>query len=210
MGKNCFLILANGPWPKISQIKSISSGALHVIACDGALERTLKHGIQVNTVIGDMDSASEESLVMFSEQGGTIIENTDNDSNDLAKAIAFCAELGQNQLIVIGALGGDIAHEWANILTCLASDIEVELIGENTRIKTLLADKYYSIEVGAGKEFSLFAIPFCNRIRLTGCKFELMDEDLAMGSRGVHNIALNKCIEISFAKGALIIINSLD
>ena len=203
------LILANGPWPSIALIQPRCEQAVHVIACDGALDRALEADLAVNTVIGDMDSISDRTLMQFLKRGGEVVKNNNQDSNDFSKAVTYCAEKGYKRLVVFGGLGHDLGHEWGNILTSVASQLEIEMIHEKKRIQTLLKGKKYSIEMVPGSEFSLFAIPFCDGLHLTGCAYELHQQRLEMGSQGVHNIAKNNRIQLSFEKGALVIIKSL-
>lgn len=203
------LILANGPWPSIAVLQAQCEQAVHVIACDGALDRALEVDLVVNTVIGDMDSVLERTLMRFIKQGGEVVENNDQESNDFSKAVTYCAEKGHTRLVIFGGLGHDLGHEWGNILTSVASQLQIEMIHEKKSIQTLIKGKNYSIEVGPEGEFSLFAIPFCDGLNLTGCAYELHQHRLEMGSQGVHNIAKNNRIQLSFEEGALVIIKSL-
>jgi thiamine pyrophosphokinase len=60
MAAKTYLIVANGLWPKAIIWKPLVQAASHVIACDGAAGQCLEQQLSVDTVIGDMDSISEE------------------------------------------------------------------------------------------------------------------------------------------------------
>jgi thiamine pyrophosphokinase len=202
------LILANGPWPNISLLQPQCERAVQVIACDGALDRALAADLPVDTVIGDMDSVQNKTLAEFLKQGGEVVEIKDQESNDFTKAVNYCVEKGQTRLVVFGGLGHDLGHEWGNILTSVASKLQIEMVHDGKSIQTLEKDISYSIEMTPGEEFSLFAIPFCDGISLTGCSYELHQHRLEMGSQGVHNIAKEKQIQLSFEQGTLVMIKS--
>ena len=204
------LILANGPWPNIALLQAQCAQAVQVIACDGALDRALDANLVVDTVIGDMDSVVEKTLKEFLKQGGEVVENNDQESNDFSKAVTYCAEKGHTRLIVFGGLGHDLGHEWGNILTSVTSQLQIEMIHGKKKIQTLIKGKKYSIEMEIGCDFSLFGIPFCDGLNLTGCAYELHQHRLEMGSQGVHNIAKNNHILLSFEEGALVLIKSLQ
>ena len=210
MDRDYCLILANGPWPVTEKVRQLSHDAVEVVACDGALDRGLRHELSIDVAIGDMDSVDQKNLELFSTKGGKVIENQDQHSNDLAKALEYCMMSGRKNTIIIGALGGDVGHEWANILSCISSGISVELIGKKTRIRTFSKGIRHSIEIGTGNTFSLFAIPFCDGVELSGARYELMDERLDMGSQGLHNVATRTNIEFSFQDGSLVLISSLN
>lgn len=203
------LILANGPWPSIALLQPQCELAVQVIACDGALDRALAADLPVDLVIGDMDSVEKKTLVDFLKQGGEVVEINDQESNDFTKAVNYCAEKGQTRLVVFGGLGHDLGHEWGNILTSVASKLQIEMVHDGKSIQTLAKETLYSIEMNPGDEFSLFAIPFCDGISLTGCSYELHQHRLEMGSQGVHNIAKKKQIQLSFEEGALVMVKSL-
>ncbi|MBQ70836.1 MAG: thiamine diphosphokinase [Euryarchaeota archaeon] len=210
MDRDYCLILANGPWPTIEKVRELADGASEVIACDGALNRAFEHKLNVDITIGDMDSVDEKTLEQFSTNGGKVIENKDQHSNDLAKAFAHCEASEQKNPVIVGGLGGDGGHEWANILTSISSGIAAEFIGKKKQIRILSKGVNYSIEIGMGNNFSLFAIPYCEGVELSGARFELTGERLEMGSQGLHNVATSKNIKCSFQNGSLFLVSSLS
>ena len=151
-----------GEWADDDVVMALVERADAVLACDGALVKCLDRGIRPQTVIGDMDSVDEKTLEQFSTNGGKVIENKDQHSNDLAKAFAHCEASEQKNPVIVGGLGGDGGHEWANILTSISSGIAAEFIGKKQQIRILSEGVKYSIEIGTGNNFSLFAIFFCS------------------------------------------------
>ena len=136
-----------------------------------------------------------------------MIERENQDHNDLSKALSYARENGAESCIVFGATGGDEQHTWANLLTCAASLMEVICVGPEQIYRFLTPLNDYSIELGAGVLFSLFALPKADGIRLAGTTFTLEDETIVMGSRGVHNQCNSGRVELSFTEGCLMMMH---
>ena len=115
-------------------------------------------------------------------------------------------ELGHLSCIVVGATGGDREHEWANLLTCAASTIDIECLGNLHTHRFFSHDKKHSIEIGAGEKFSLFGLPNAEGITLSGAKYTLEEATLNMGSKGLHNVAVASALNITYTGGRLMLL----
>ena len=177
----------------------------NVLACDGALATCLDNGIVPDGVVGDMDSVDGDVLERFVRLGGEVHERKEQDTHDLAKALALAGEQGHSSCIVIGATGGDREHEWANLLSCAATTMDIQCVGEAYVHRFPLPGKPYSIEIGLGQNFSLFAVPTAEGITLSGAQYGLENEALSMGSRGLHNIATSSTLQVHFTEGRLML-----
>ena len=177
----------------------------NVLACDGALATCLDNGIVPDGVVGDMDSVNGDVLERFVRLGGEVHERKEQDAHDLAKALVLAGEQGHSSCIVIGATGGDREHEWANLLSCAATSMDIQCVGEAYVHRFLLPGKPYSIEIGLGHNFSFFAVPTAEGITLSGAQYGLENEALSMGSRGLHNIATSSTLQVHFSEGRLML-----
>ena len=124
-----------------------------LIACDGALTVCEEHGIQVDVLVGDMDSVEQHHLDAYLERGGTLIERPNQHANDLTKALVYLEEQGVESCTVLGATGGDRQHEWANLLSCAASSLEITCVRTAYRYEFLKTNKKYAIELVPGEVF---------------------------------------------------------
>ena len=68
------------------------------------------------------------------------------------------------------------------------------------------SSRRYSIEIG--KTFSVFPIGLCKGVNISGSKWNIENEDITPSSRGLHNVAMEKEIEVSCDKGQLLIFRS--
>lgn len=199
------VVVACGRWPSIGMVRKLIDRADLLIACDGALTVCEEHGIQVDVLVGDMDSVEQHHLDAYLERGGTLIERPNQHANDLTKALVYLEEQGVESCTVLGATGGDRQHEWANLLSCAASSLEITCVGTANRYEFLKTNKKYAIELVPGEEFSLFALPAAFNIQLAGAAFPLDGATLEMGSQGLHNVAVQDTVEISFNEGRLML-----
>ena len=203
------LLVACGTWPSPEVVHSLAGHASHVIALDGALARCEEHDLQANVLLGDMDSIQPETLAAFVERGGEVVERSAQDANDLSKGLAYLEVLGADACTVLGATGGDPQQEWANLLSCAASSLEITCVAPSHVYRFLQPGVNHSIEFEQGAEFSLFALPEATGVQLKGASFPLKDGRLEMGSRGLHNVALERVVYLSYSEGRLMLMKPL-
>ncbi len=206
MGPSPCLIFTAGAWCDEKVIKYQLASKSLVLACDEALAMCLDRGVVPNAVIGDMDSVSTEMLERFAELGGEVVYRPNQDSNDLAKALEFATHSGCSSCTVVGATGGDREQEWANLLTCAASTMDITCLGRRHQYRFLCPGRTYSIEIMPGQNFSLFSLPVADGITLKGGQFGLQNARLTMGSEGLHNVAVSSELSLTYQEGRLILL----
>jgi thiamine pyrophosphokinase len=103
MAAKTYLIVANGLWPEEVVWKPLVQEAVHILACDGAAHQCLEHKIPIDTVIGDMDSISEEVRVKLLQQSRLQFLHQDGqENNDLVKAIIWSVDQGATKIEIFG------------------------------------------------------------------------------------------------------------
>ncbi len=203
------LLVACGTWPSPEVVQLLASQAGQVIALDGALARCEELDLHADVLLGDMDSIKPEALAPFLDREGTVVERPSQDDNDLSKGLAYLEALGADACTVMGATGGDPQQEWANLLSCAASSLEITCIAPGHVYRFLQPNVNYSIELGQEAEFSLFALPAATGVQLKGASFPLEDGRLEMGSRGLHNVAVERVVHLSYSEGRLMLMKPL-
>ena len=205
--KTC-VIFAAGEWCSLDLIQPYLESHPTVLACDGALTLCLEHGIVPDAVIGDMDSASNESIKRYAALGGEVHRRDGQDNHDLSKALVFAEDGGCTSCVVVGATGGDREHEWANLLSCAAATMNIKCLGDEQIYSFYSSGELHSIEISSGEKFSLFALPLAHGVTLKGAQYTLKKETLNMGSRGLHNIAIASTLHLDFAEGRLMLLKT--
>jgi thiamine pyrophosphokinase len=201
-----WVIFAAGDWCEDSIIETWRQHASTIVACDGALKACLDRDIVPDVFVGDGDSVCAETLQSFLDLGGAVHLLGGQDENDLNKALMFAEERGARTCMVFGSTGGDRQHEWANLLACAASPLDVVCLDKNDEYRFFNPLTPYSIDFMLDQEFSLFALPKAEGISLTGCAYPLNKDVLLMGSKGLHNHATETMVNLHFEAGHLMMI----
>ena len=106
------VIIANGEFPTHPYPLSCIHEASSIICLDGALKACLENNITPDSVVGDGDSISSE----LKEQYAHLIEIfSDQETNDLTKAITFCIHKGITNIKIVAASGKREDHTLGNI-----------------------------------------------------------------------------------------------
>ncbi|MFN7095224.1 MAG: thiamine diphosphokinase, partial [Burkholderiales bacterium] len=106
------IIIANGQFPNNSYLQQLIKDAPVKICCDGAIHQLLALHILPDYIIGDCDSISP---CIKSQLKAKVIQISEQDSNDLTKAVNFAHSLGLTKVIIVGATGLREDHTLANI-----------------------------------------------------------------------------------------------
>ena len=107
------LIVANGDILPAKEMQMLVARAEHTIVCDGALEAfysTTMHAPDL--VIGDGDSVQQQLMDTLDL---TLIQNPDQESNDLTKAVRFAESQNWTNIVIVGISGKREDHTIANI-----------------------------------------------------------------------------------------------
>ena len=113
-------ILAAGDFPQRGgEARRLLASARRVVACDGAAAGFLREfGRWPDAVVGDLDS-------LDGPLPDCAVRVADQETNDLAKAIAFCRAKGWNDLVVLGATGKREDHTIGNVYRAMADGVRV-------------------------------------------------------------------------------------
>lgn len=149
------VILANGDFPKHPIALSILNNCEYLVCCDGATDNISKTSIVPDAIVGDCDSLSEENNKRFAN---IIHRISEQETNDLTKAVHFCVSQGKKDIIILGATGKREDHTIANIsLLCEYMDIaNVEMITDYGAIVAI--NRPSQFESIPQQQVSLFAI----------------------------------------------------
>ena len=118
--ENRTVILAAGDFPKKNGAAwNLLAAATRVVACDSAADAYRRRFRKWPTVIiGDLDSLSR--LPSRVSRPPSLVKVSDQDTNDLEKAIAYCAQQGWRNPVIVGATGKREDHTLGNVFRALA------------------------------------------------------------------------------------------
>jgi len=168
-----------------------------VVGADGGGERLLAVGIEPNAVVGDLDSLSAEAQKQLSDR---LVRDTSPNSSDLEKAVAWARADGADDIVVIGWSGGRIDHTLAALSLAFEG---VQLHDDHFRVTAVAGSAEFTAQPGT--LFSLMALPEAV-VSVGGARWNLEQEPLAMGARGMHNeVAAGGHVRVECHSGKLLL-----
>lgn len=212
MSEKRAVLFANGQIASYSWAQSILIPDDFLIAADGGLRHCLNLGLTPSLLIGDLDSADPQQVSTVQSRG-CLVEKApvEKDETDLELALLWAARAGYSVMRILGAIGGRIDQELANLSLLLLP----ELTGRDVRILTeeeecFLIRSQARLHGRAGDRVSL--LPWggaAEGISTTALAYPLHFDRLAPErSRGISNRMLEGTAEVSVAQGALLCIHS--
>lgn len=166
------VVLANGSYPETVLPLHILKTAPYMIACDGATNELVHHGIIPDIIVGDGDSISAENKKKYKDIFRQI---DDQETNDLTKAINYLFSKGKTNIAIIGATGGRDDHALGNISLL----IEHMRKGINLRMYTdygmfIPVNGTHSFKVMPGRKVSIFNFG-ARHLQSEGLKYPIYD-----------------------------------
>lgn len=197
------LIFANGVPPSRQLALELAARADLLVAADGGARAALDCGLQVDAVVGDLDSVTAADRNAVPPERVHHVPNID--LTDLQKAINFAIERGATEIDVVGAGGGRADHALANlsVLLLYREKAAVRIIDDQFEVSAVAATAI--IEAAAGTLVSLIAIGPCEGVTTTGMRWNLSDHDLRFSPYGVHNEVAEGVATVSVRRGDLLL-----
>jgi thiamine pyrophosphokinase len=197
-----YIILADGSFPVHEIPLGYLRSASHIICCDGAAGSLVKFGLEPFAIVGDCDSLSPE---IEKKYYNCIIRNSEQETNDLTKAVMWCHGSGYNDLVIVGATGKREDHTIGN----------VSLLAEYTRIVSIImvtdTGIFYPFPESCrvpsvpGQQVSIFSIDPETGITSSGLKYPLINRKLRNWWEATLNEAAGDYFELEF-KGGIVIV----
>ena len=118
------LVITGGPVPR--NLGTLPAADL-VIAADEGIDNARSLGIQVDLLVGDLDSASPAAR---SKARAVERHQIDKDETDLELALSAALAAGMGSVTVVGTIGGRVDHAIGNMLVVAAdrwADLRIDL-----------------------------------------------------------------------------------
>jgi thiamine pyrophosphokinase len=202
------VVVVAGGAPLHPDVGDLVAANVCVLAADGGLANALALGLRVDTVIGDLDSASSSDVEEAVSAGARLERHPkDKDATDLELALDAALELAPGRVLVLAGGGGRLDHLFSAFLLLGAqrcADItldaqlgvalvhvireERELLGETDELVSLLA-----VHGPA------------HGVRTEGLAYPLAGETLEPGSsRGISNRFVGREARVSVERGVVL------
>ena len=213
------LLISGGPVDLIFLQDYLSKERFDMVVCaDAGMDTAFQLGIKPDHILGDFDSASQETLSYFREQGcGVDTFPAQKDATDTELALDFILSKQVQEIVIVGATGRRLDHFLGNLhilYKTVRAGVVCSLVDPYNRITMTDHPMNLRREQLYGSYISLF--PFAGPVKglcLSGFAYEVEDFTLEPGSsRGISNeIARGKNeAKIRFTDGILLVIESRE
>jgi thiamine pyrophosphokinase len=179
-----------------------------IVAADSGLEHAQVLGLNVDLIVGDLDSVSTVALDR-AVRGGTEVEqhSPDKDATDLELALDAAKRAGATRVTVVGAGGGRLDHFLANVLLFVApawDAFELHALVGDAHI--VVVRRHAELRGAIGSTVSLLTPAGPARgITTTGLRWPLRADELPSGStRGVSNEMTAPVATVELQDGVLL------
>lgn len=199
------VIIANGDFPTHKYPKSIINNASYIICLDGALHASLNNNINPNIIIGDGDSIS---ALLKERYAHLLLIFTDQNTNDLTKAVNYCIEQGKSKIKIVAATGKREDHTLGNISLLLEymDKVDVEIITDYGAFTPISSRTKF--ESTKGQQVSIFNMNN-NPITSHNLKYPLNNMVLSNLWKGTLNECLGEWFTIE-TRGKTLIYKTFD
>jgi thiamine pyrophosphokinase len=225
------LILADGAFPTNEKRQYLLHDATHIICCDGAVQKLLDFGREPDAIVGDMDSISSELKERFANR---IFSSSEQETNDLTKAVDYCITKGYDELAILGATGLREDHTLGNISllaeyaprlksVCLLTDYgridafrfgmeanDCQEPGLDTKAPEVCGNRAGTHTVArfesfSGQQVSIFSLSPDAEISGLGLLYPLENRRLTSWWQGTLNESTGEQFSLSINKGCLLV-----
>lgn len=201
------VVLAGGD-PVVPPLPRRLAPADQVIAADGGYATAAVLGLEVDLLVGDLDSIGDTDLAAARAAGVRIERHpTDKDRTDLALALDAVVAGGPAQVTVVGGHGGRLDHLLANVALLAAAAYApltiTGLLGD--AVVTVIRDRA-DLTAAPGDVVTLLAMHGpADGVTTEGLAFPLSDARLAPGSSlGVSNRGTGRPVNVAVRTGTVV------
>ena len=183
-----------------------------IIAADGGALALERWKILPHLVVGDMDSLGQAGVERLAKRGvGVAKFDPAKDESDLELAVAQAIAAGANEILILGALGGErLDHEAANLL--LLADPEyrgtrLEARRGALRVRALRGPGSLALAGPFGALVTLLPVNGdAAGVTTEGLRYALRNDSLRFGrARGLSNEVTGSPASVSLETGTLLI-----
>lgn len=196
------VILANGTFPSHPVPLAALHGADLIVCCDGAAGKLVAHGLEPGIIIGDLDSVPQAIKEKYAD---ILVQDSDQETNDLTKAVNWCVKAGISAVTILGATGIREDHTLGNIslLSEYSRSIDAVMLTDTGTFRTYAG----SVTIGSrpGQQVSLFSIDPSIKVTSSGLKYPLNGLTLNSWWRGTLNEAACDHFNLEFKGGQVLV-----
>jgi len=184
------------------------------IAADSGYKNARLLGADVQTIVGDFDSMSQEDKDSIAAGTRIVTVPAEKDFTDTQLAVKTALENGATNIVIIGGLSGRLDHTLSNLAilqNLYENNIRATITDGANRIRYIKS----SSDLIARSNFKYLSVISCDEkvkgVSVEGCKYPLKNATLSNKFQyAISNEILKNCALISVKKGGIYIVESAD
>jgi len=203
------VILANGTPPSRATLEQAVRDAARFVCADGGAETARAVGLLPEAVIGDFDSATEDTIAHFSAVGVRIVRVFDIEPAATEKAIEYVLEHEPvDEIAIYGATAGRLDHVLGNVSLLHKFADRVRLVLEDDAASAWLASGIVTLDHPRGTVVSFFAAGEpAERVTTENLRYPLTEQTLELGSQdSISNEITERPGRIRIGSGRLVVV----
>ncbi|MDR1880983.1 MAG: thiamine diphosphokinase [Tannerellaceae bacterium] len=198
------VVMANGRFPTSPVVLGLLEKASVIVACDGAVEALHLRGFAPAAIVGDLDSIPPGMRLRYA---GRLHADTDQETNDLTKAIRFVHAAGHEEALILGATGLREDHSLGNISLLLDYAPlfqRVEMLSDYGLFTPLL--KTATLQSRPRQQVSIFSLNPEAEISTENLRWPIDRRKLTSWWQGTLNEALHDSFTVRLAEKARVVV----
>jgi thiamine pyrophosphokinase len=206
MSHELVVVVSGGELPPSATPEDVPRGA-PVITANGGLAHARALGLEVTTVIGDLDSVDAETVAAASTAGAEILRHpVEKDATDLELALDVALELRPARILVLAGGGGRLDHLLGGLLLLGATryaEVQLDAVVGTAQVHVVRRERVLAGD--PGQLVSLLALHgAAEGVTTDGLRYPLANETLEPGStRGISNVFAAREARVHVARGVL-------
>jgi thiamine pyrophosphokinase len=199
------VVVASGDGPDLTLPPAAS-----VVVADGGLLRARSLGLDVDVVVGDLDSATPEAIAAAEAAGARVVRYPQaKDATDLELALDEAVALGGRRVLVVASAGGRLDHLLGSVLLLAAeryAALELDALVGDALVHVVRGER--TMHGVPGELLTLIPLGgAATGVTTDGLEYPLRGETLAPGTtRGVSNVFLGREARVTLERGVLLAI----
>lgn len=203
---NSVTILANGDFPSHHVPLDALRNADRIVCCDGAFASVPCIDMcRIVAVVGDGDSIP---VALRSQYADLYVHDSDQETNDLTKAVRYAVSKGWNSITIVGATGKREDHTLGNIslLANYASFCDVVMLTDYGRF--VVVSESAVLDCFPQQQVSVFSLTPHIPVSVKGLAFPIVNRRLGSWWEGTLNEATGNQFEI--IGGKMVVFQTYD
>lgn len=212
-GARVAVVVAAGGSPDLGQLAAFSGDeALLVVAADSGAAHAVSAGLDIDVLVGDLDSIDPALLASLDAAGVSIERHpVAKDATDLELAIEVALREGATTVHVVGGHGGRVDQSFANafiVSSPVYAHVRMHAILDSARVSVVHGGGAISFDGAPGDVVTLLPMHGdAVGVRTSGLEYPLHGETLRAGTtRGVSNVLLDREATVSLEGGTLLVV----